>query len=324
MIIQRSFIIYRHNYLGKHTLQASIYRFSILLLILLLCVSVAIRVLTLLNVQQAKYFTSDESAAWNAAHNWEVRFVESGVELTSPLFEQQSLFTTWSWDLQLTAYGYSDSIQTLSTAPDISTNDNTLIYHWGNTLQEWYRNDANGLEQGFTLTAPPPGRTKGQPLHIDMVLTGNLIPMLLDNQAILFTDAHNQPILRYDKLVVTDAAGAHIPAHLELLEDKIGTTIRIVVDDAQATYPLVVDPLITTQVTELQPVNGSIPGAFGLSVDIDGDTAVVGDPRDDEFGQDFGAAYVFTRTVGSNSWHQVTKLTITEATIFNWSLAKMT
>ena len=60
------------------------------------------------------------------------------------------------------------------------------------------------------------------------------------------------------------------------------------------------------QVTKLLASDGAADDRFGFSVAVSGDTAVVGDWRDNGF---FGAAYVFRRDEGgANLWGQVTKL----------------
>jgi len=64
------------------------------------------------------------------------------------------------------------------------------------------------------------------------------------------------------------------------------------------------------EVAHLQPSSGSFGDAFGCSVAISGNTAVVGTCAVDEswgyFGQ--GEAYIFSRSVGSSAWTEVDKL----------------
>lgn len=54
---------------------------------------------------------------------------------------------------------------------------------------------------------------------------------------------------------------------------------------------------------------------FGYSVDISGDTIVVGAPWDDQAGSNSGSAYVFTRNAGGvNNWGQAAKLMASDGT----------
>ena len=61
----------------------------------------------------------------------------------------------------------------------------------------------------------------------------------------------------------------------------------------------------------LVPEDGSPGMGFGTSLAISGDTLVIGDYGDDDFGQNSGAAYIFTREEGD--WTQAAKLHPTEA-----------
>jgi len=68
------------------------------------------------------------------------------------------------------------------------------------------------------------------------------------------------------------------------------------------------------QVAKLVPSDGAAYDYFGVSVAIDGDTAIVGAYGDDDDGEGSGSAYVFKRDYGgNNNWGQVTKLTASDA-----------
>ncbi len=62
--------------------------------------------------------------------------------------------------------------------------------------------------------------------------------------------------------------------------------------------------------------DGQAEDGFGYSVAIDGDTAIVGAPRDDDGGFDAGSAYVFER-VGVNAWIEAAKLTANDGQAAN-------
>ncbi len=61
--------------------------------------------------------------------------------------------------------------------------------------------------------------------------------------------------------------------------------------------------------SELHASSGSTNDKFGYAVAVDGDTAVVGAYRDDSYGADSGAAYVFTRNPLTGLWGGGVKLT---------------
>ncbi len=53
-----------------------------------------------------------------------------------------------------------------------------------------------------------------------------------------------------------------------------------------------------TEQQKLSPSDGGVNDEFGLSVSVDGSTAVIGSHWHDAVGEDSGAAYVFTRSAG--------------------------
>ena len=77
-----------------------------------------------------------------------------------------------------------------------------------------------------------------------------------------------------------------------------------------------------TQEAQLLPGDPDSGDEFGIDVAIDGDTVLVGTPRDDEHGPDAGAAYIFRRV--GNSWRQEAILRTPdsgEGDNFGWSVA---
>jgi hypothetical protein len=65
-----------------------------------------------------------------------------------------------------------------------------------------------------------------------------------------------------------------------------------------------------SQQAKLIVSDGEPGGYFGCSVSLDGDTALIGAPRDDDNGYDSGSAYVFIRT--GTTWTQQAKLLATD------------
>ncbi|MCP4358274.1 MAG: hypothetical protein GY796_09695, partial [Chloroflexi bacterium] len=73
------------------------------------------------------------------------------------------------------------------------------------------------------------------------------------------------------------------------------------------------------ELAKLTASDASALDRFGWSVDIDGDTAIVGARWHDSQGINAGAAYIFERNQGgANNWGQVAKLTASNASAGNW------
>ncbi|HVN40312.1 MAG TPA: integrin alpha, partial [Myxococcota bacterium] len=162
-------------------------------------------------------------------------------------------------------------------------------------LLEWYVNSQAGLEQGFTLSERPAGQGA---LVVELAVTG-AHPTLLGDAVVFASNAGRR--LRYGDLAATDAAHHAVAAHLELASDD---RLRIVVDDAGAIYPVVIDPLLTeTADTQLESdqANARLGQSVAGAGDVNGDgyaDVIVGAPFYDNGQTDEGAAFVF---LGSGS-----------------------
>lgn len=259
--------------------------------------------------------TWDEaSAAYfapNRANDWQIRFERGGVEVTP-----WGAGPDWSLNFKTVAYGHGAQRRAIAGELTQSVADNRLTYAWGDGLGEWFVNDENGLEHGFTIQRRATSAADRSPLVLDIQYLGSLRPSLeAGRQAIRFENKKGVVVLRYHKLHVTDKLGQVVPAHLSLApviqkgRDGFTSTISITVDDARAIYPLTVDPILVSQATRLKPT-GSAFDEFGRSIAIDGQTMVVGAPYADLAGNlDQGAAYIFRQDQsGTGLWRQVKKL----------------
>ena len=201
-----------------------------------------------------------------------------------------------TWQMTLTDYGYGEYLQAVET-PVLSTEANRLTYQRGN-LSEWYINSQLGLEQGFTLTERPQISATSD-LTLRFNLGGSLSSELRDD--VLYLGETN---LTYGGLVAYDALGQTLPAYLSLTDSQL----LIRVDDTHATYPLTIDPLVQQQ--KLLPIDGGSDDWFGASVAVEGNTALIGAPLDDDNGIDSGSAYIFARS--GITWNQQQKLLPTD------------
>jgi len=179
---------------------------------------------------------------------------------------------------------------------------------------EWYVNKAEGLEQGFTLTAPPAECVGEEPLVLRLELTGNLSARAeADGQSVTFLRKSGAKALTYDHLAVVDAQGRNLPAHL----DAGGSEVRILVDDRVASYPVTIDPTFM-EIKKLTASDGVRGDVFGSSVAIHGDTAIVGAPFANVGGNSLqGSAYIFQRNQdGTDQWGEVKKLIASDGAAF--------
>ena len=216
---------------------------------------------------------------------------------------------TWDWGLELTSYGFPGSELAVDQPLAMQAAGSRLAYHWGANLEEWYVNQARGLEHGFTLSARPDGADPGESLLLDLRVRGELATHVSANgRDVNFNLPTGEVAISYAGLIVFDATGAEFDARFTSGDDGL----QLVIDEAAATYPLTIDPIV--QQEYLKASNADSNDAFGYSVAISGDTAVVGAYGESSNGvgvnglqtnnlaPNAGAAYVFVRS-GSN-WVQ--------------------
>ncbi len=211
----------------------------------------------------------------------------------------------WSFSMTLAGYGRS----TLHAVPHAqqTTHAGLTTYRHGRLL-EWYRTTRSGLEQGFTLPSAPAHAGHG-PVVLSLHIGGSLHAMATGHEIVLASHT-GAAVLHYGGLRATDAHARTLPAHLAV----IGSSVRLVLDDRGAQYPLHIDPYLQAQkLVASDPASGD---NFGSSVALsgDGNTALIGASNKTVNGVgSAGAAYVFVRPSGGTTWTQQQELTASDA-----------
>ncbi len=235
---------------------------------------------------QDKTYLPGVAAAYqapNRAHNLRTYFTHAGPVVIPRVWAEEAETPEWCWGLILTGYGYEGAIRPVAPA-NLSVTDNRIEYR-REALTEWYVNDERGLEQGFTIAAPPFGKMKDEggrmkdkfspepsTLILELALTGDLKPVLTDDgETIEFATSAGTHVLRYSELYADDATGRQLPAYFSLSvgNQGKGQTIRIIVDTTAAVYPITIDPLTT--VPDWAAESNKAGSEFGYSVSTAGD-----------------------------------------------------
>jgi hypothetical protein len=193
----------------------------------------------------------------------------------------------WEWGVSLDGYGGEAALSIAENRVEIVRGP----------LTEWYVNSPDGLAHGFTISSPPLDRHRGK-LVLDLKVTGTLRPSFVSGgEAVDFFGAGSVSVLRQGALEATDAMGRNATARFAAIPGGV----RIVVDDAQAVYPITIQSVATSAGWT---VSGDENGArLGQSVAVAGD--VNGDGYSDVIvganfhdagsgsGADRGRAYVY-------------------------------
>ncbi len=263
--------------------------------------------------------------ATNPAQKLRARFNGRDVIL-QPLINKRT--TTLQARLRLRSYGYGRRMVTAGAGTirvdgnrieidrrlATQSNSTNTDQDSSDEIVEWYQNRKDGLEQGFTLAAPPGKRHEGTPLRVRLTVTGTVRPALVDSgKALELIGGNGEHWLRYDHLMATDASGRQLRTRFRADRKQIS----LLIDDTEAVYPLRVDPLFT-QTKKLTASDAAANDRFGYSVATNGDTLVVGAyGKNSQAGiipLSTGAAYIFERNQGgAEHWGQVKKLTTSDA-----------
>ncbi len=209
----------------------------------------------------------------------------------------------WSWGLELAGYG---------EAAEIRQDGGMISYDRGEGLTEWFVNDARGLEQGWTFTKRPDHADTSGPLRLHLAIRGGLRPQVSNEGAsVAFLNETGGAALTYGGLKAWDADGKTVQARFA--EGESGATgICVVVDDADARYPITVDPI--AQQAYLKASNTATDDRFGSCVAISGDTVAISAQYEDSNATgvngtqtnnsmtNSGAVYVFVRS--GTTWSQ--------------------
>jgi MYXO-CTERM domain-containing protein len=211
---------------------------------------------------------------------------------------------SWSTTLHTTAFGRGDRLERVTSGERRVVGERIEYAH--ETFVEWYAPDPHGIEQGFTIAAPPAGSGR---VEVEIAFEG-VTPVRRGETVALGESA------RIEGLSVVDARGTKLPAELEVVDGRL----RIRTDDRGATYPITIDPLYTPSEGKLLGTDLGASTWFGRSVAISGDTAVVGGAKE-FFPWSAGVAYVFTRS--GSTWTQQAKLLpmLEPDDRFGWSVA---
>lgn len=163
----------------------------------------------------------------------------------------------------------------------------------------WYRRSPAGIEQGFTIFRRPRGDAPS--VAVALRSSGSLRPVRTRGGTLALVTRDGHRVLTYGDLAAVDATGRLLRPRFVLA----GDTVRIVVPDRGAVYPITVDPFVQ----RAGLANGDSVFGLAVAVSADGSTVAVGD-QDIAVGSAFtGGVVVFT---GPN-WTTQTVLTASNA-----------
>jgi hypothetical protein len=207
--------------------------------------------------------TPGELQAPNRAQGFRTSFRNDAVEVRP----REPSGSSWRFGWSTTHWGREEALRAVTTATH-HFEANRIEYRRGDLI-EWYENRPDGLEQGFTIADPPPGSGR---LCVVGAVRGNITPRRARTSggpAIDFLDARGARILRYTGLEVRDAESRRLPAEMAIQDG----TVRLLIEDRGAAYPVVVDPVLLSPdwTAEMDSAYASFGSKVSTAGDVNGD-----------------------------------------------------
>jgi len=225
----------------------------------------------------------------NRAHDLRISYHTDGFSLT-PRVEGDR----WYTQLRVRSVGHLDHEWTPSPSATIIANEHHAEADQG-TFKIQYENDERGMRQDFLVMERPEGLG---PLNVTLRYEGDLMITQKGEDDILFSsiDSLGNAVSEvwYRGLRAWDTNNEPLHAWASIEADDI----VLHVDDANAEYPVTIDPLSTTAnwITN----GGQLDARFGLGVGTAGDVnddgfsdVIIGAPNYDLAGTDVGAAFIY-------------------------------
>jgi len=217
-------------------------------------------------LSESEYFFRSFGAEYATANRKQMTaFNVSGTTITMfPLRVPEAGSASWSSSsMELINISKNAQRKFLTREPQTVLKDNYLIYNFQDFKIEYLHTPA-GLRQNFLITSKPEGDEK---LQIALKISGDLEPAIDGNNELSLTDkTTGKKILEYDDLKVWDANKKMLKARMEMGKDHY---LLITVEDAEAVYPLTVDPL-THNAEWSTSAAGVLPGLLtNLQLQVD-------------------------------------------------------
>jgi len=238
----------------------------------------------------------------NRKHNFRMTVHENKVgfepRTISSEKEEKSKTKKWQWQWETDQMGRLGNMESVDKG-ERSVQGNMVTYD-RKQMKEWYENKPEGIEQGFVIYKKPvagPKKSSGSDPWVMIQscrIEGLCLRMAADHSSIDFVDEHQAVIMRYGQLKVKDATDKLLPSEIRVEEN----TIIVAYQDANAKYPIVIDPLMTNPgwTAESDQANASFGYSVASAGDVNGDgygDVIVGAYEYDNGHTDEGRAYVY-------------------------------
>lgn len=187
--------------------------------------------------------------AWqapNRAHNMRTFLVPGGFHIIPRAGDASA----WEWGLVMVAQLDEDAGSHAGEGDYFA--DGSRFERLESGFSEWFINDERGMEFGFAIEEPFCHNTQGGPPSVgstmvfEMAVIGTLKPVMQPGGVVEFHEKEGGAVMRLGGLQAHDATGRKLPTRLKLAECQrapAGFVVQVIVDVADAFYPITIDPL---------------------------------------------------------------------------------
>ncbi|MCB9260131.1 MAG: FG-GAP repeat protein [Ignavibacteriales bacterium] len=216
-----------------------------------------------------------------------------------PLSRKEKIKVSDDWKAEFTVLGYgrNGNIENKFEGREFIVDQNTAFIDDKNMKVD-YINNEEGMRQNFTIYNKPKN-DKGFLTFTFQVKTKERL--LVGADALVIKNEDKTEYMKYNSLKIWDADGKELRGWFENVKNYVNEEtkqIQIVVNDLNAIYPIVIDPLSTTE--DWSVVSAQVDSKFGFSVatagDVNGDgfsDIIIGAPYFEMGGVDGGAVFFY-------------------------------
>lgn len=176
----------------------------------------------------------------------------------------------WHWRYRFSAVSRG-SERTKLPAPEVRDENEAVLLQYSRSVSEWYKNSRAGIEQGFELKEKPHLKGKGELVLVGEVET-DLVALTQTREKIGFSKSGAE-VVQFTGLKALDAAGRTLPSWLSYSGKGKTNQLLIHIDDSEAVYPVVVDPLATSAAwtSEVNQADAFYGYSVATAGDVNGD-----------------------------------------------------
>lgn len=186
------------------------------------------------------------------------------------LTEREKIKVSDDWKAEFTVLGYGrkNKIEKEFNGIDFIAEENTA-YVKDKNMKVDYINNEDGMRQNFTIYNKPTNDKGLLTLSLEVKTKENL---LVGADALVIKSKESKEFMKYNGLKIWDAEGKELrgwfaSAHKNVNDDS--KKIQIIVNDEKAVYPIVIDPLSTTEDWSIE--GNQLDAEFGFRVATAGD-----------------------------------------------------